>query len=234
MKEIELNDKKYQLKVVHLLTKDDPNDFFKYCMDNQLYKIEENFSSRLKKIYNHEKVWQGVSAVIAIHENKPVGICLLEHRYLNDEMPVTQAGILKTGSRAKNIWQKKFDWHFIHTGFISFYVFPEHRKVGLAKELLNEMEVFQYQVVSQEKFQPNVLKTMPDNCLVVTCRELAKNIVNSSRLFYGIDCDTHHNNYDLDIGYHTYKIFFEDQPKKSLGDFHPEPIKIKRNQMKRI
>lgn len=226
MKDIELNNKKYQLRVVHLLTKDNPNDFLAYCLNNQLYKTEENFSSRMKKVYTGEKVWQGASAVIALHDNKPVGICLLEHRFLNDEMPVTQAGILKMGSRAKDPWQKKLDWHFIHTGFISFYIAPDHRKRGLAKSLLNEMENLQYQLVLQEKLEPEIHKNMNNNCLVVTCRELANNIIQSSRLFYGVGCDTHHNNYDADISSHTYKIFFEDKPKKSMGDFKYDPVKI--------
>lgn len=226
MKDIALSNKKYQLRVIHLLAKDEPNDFFDYCLNNKLYKTEENFSSRMKKVYNREKLWQGASAVIAHHDNKPVGTCLLEHRFLNDEMSVTQAGILKMGSRAKDPWKIKLDWHFINTGFISFYISPEHRKIGLAKTLMNEMENLQHQIIIKEKFNPEVIKNMKNNCLIVTCKELAKNIVKSSRLFYGNSCDTHHNNYNCDISSETYKIFFEDKPKKSMSTFEYETVTI--------
>lgn len=215
MNEILLNNQIYQLETIHLSITDNPQVFFKEWLDNMLYKApppQSGFNSRMKRVYKHEKEWQGISATVAKKDGLPVGICLLEHRLRDDQPFVTQAGLLDTNSRKKDPWRIKLDWNYIHAGFMSFYVKESDRGQGLAKELLKEMEILQHSLFSQRS----------NDCMVVTCRELAQHLVEKSNLFYAVDCDTHQNNYFNNLSSLTYNIHFEESYKKSIGQFNKQ------------
>lgn len=233
MKNLKIKGKTYNFRSIHLLIEDNPKDFFEFCLTHELYKKQDNFISRMKNVYNNEKPWQGISAVIVYDQNKPVGICLLEHRLLNNKKFITQAGLLKMNSRAKNPWQTKLQWHFIHAGFMSFYVKPEYRKIGLAHNTLKQMENLQYHTFLKEELPVEINEKKSDNCIIVTCRGIAQDIVKKSTLFHSVDCDTYHNNYNSDISHHSYKILFDHEPKKSIGEFKPKAITIE-NQFKTL
>lgn len=112
----------------------------------------------------------------------------------------------------KNPWQKKLDWHFIYGGFISFYVKPSYRKQGVSKSMMQKMEQLQHKIVL-------AMYPDPENCITLTCRGLAQNILENSKLFYGVECQPQNNNYKANISRHCRNIYFEGQLKKSIGSF---------------
>lgn len=213
MNEILLNNQIYELETIHLTVNDNPQRFFKEWLDNMLYQVPEpqsGFNSRMKRVYKHEKTWEGISVTVAKKNGTLVGICLLEHRMREDQPFITQAGMLDSNSRKRDIWKIKLDWNYIHAGFMSFYVKESERGQGLATELLKKMETLQHSLFSQRN----------NDCMVVTCTELAQRLVEKSNLFYAVDCDTHQNNYLPNLSSLTYNIHFEDSYKKSIGQFN--------------
>lgn len=206
-----------------LSQEDNSTDFFAYCLENKLYKDAGSnalFQSRMKNLYEDKKVWQGLSACVASFDSKPIGICLLEHRRITNNHHTQQAGIMKLFRRAKDPWQKKYDWHFIHAGFLSFYIKEPYRGQGIASKLLACMEEIQHGYISQQKFSSEISSTMPDNCIVVTARELALKIVGKSRLFYGIECDLTQGNYQENLSDVCRRVVVSENQKK-WGDFSP-------------
>lgn len=201
--------------------KDDPSDLFTFCLDNQLYKKEEgDFLSRMKKVYSQAEPCEGISTTIAYIDDNPIGICLLEHR-LNekDELFHHQAGIMHFDNRErKNPWKKKLDFHFIHMGFISFYVKEEYRNQGIAQDLLSAMEKIQLERLSNAQLPADIVNNMNENYLVVTAREKAESVVNKSILFHPLLCDTHQGNYKKNISSLSYRIFYGEMTDKKLGD----------------
>lgn len=206
---------------------DNPNDLFKFCLDNKLYKDDDNngFISRLKKLYlQNELTYEGVSTVIAYHEDNPIGICLLEDRHNeNNETFHTQAGITHLDNRnRKNIWKQKYDFHFIHTGFMSFFVKEEYRNQGIANELLYEMENLIKERLDSYNLPSNIKDNMGKNYLVVTAREKAFSIIEKSTILSPIDSDTYQYSYSNDISKLTYNIQFMEMREKNIGENMPE------------
>lgn len=209
-----------EFEIVDLNENQSPSEFFSYCLTHRLFKDEEGFSSRMKNVYSHKKDWMGLSAVIAKKENIPIGICLVEKKLDKNSYFMQEAGILKMGrTHAKNPWLKQLGWHFIHGGFISFFVKIEHRGKGVANSMMQEMEKLQYEIISNKYSEK-------ENCISMTCRELACDILKKSKLFYPIQCQPEDNNYGANISSHSYSIYFEDQPKRSLGSFLPKKLKV--------
>lgn len=234
MKEIILKEKyKYQLYPIVIEKNENPKDFFDFCLEHNLYKDDGGiaFTSRMKIIYeNVLHPFQGVSAIVAMKNNKPVGICMLEHRpgeHENEPMLITQAGMLHQDNRQrKDPWKKKYDWHYLHAGFISFFVKNSQRQRGLASHMLKEMQDLQLaRLHKYNSFLSHEEKELIKNSsLIVTCRELAKHLVSSSKLFTGVHCDNVDYNFKKDISSLTYNVIFNEVVRKKVNDFIPPSL----------
>ncbi len=215
-----------EFEYLHYTKEDNPEDLFKFCLDSNLYKPEsESFKSRMKAVYDREeKEYDGISAVIAYREDKPIGICLLEARLNeNGETFHHQAGIKHLDNRNRNnIWKRRFNFHFIHMGFISFYVKPEFRNMGIASDMLYGIEKIIKKRLDLDNFPNHIKENMADNYIVVTAKELAYKIVEKSPILFPINSDTRHGSYTSDISSLTYKIEYMDMKEKNIGENFPE------------
>ncbi len=215
-----------EFESVYYKKEQNPDELFKFCLNHDLYKPNtEDFKSRMKAVYEQkEKSYEGVGASIAYIVDKPIAICMLETRLNeNGETFHHQAGIRHLDNRnRKNIWQRKFDFHFIHMGFISFYVKPEFRDMGIASDLLYEVEKIMKSRLDSDNLPNSVRDNMANNYIVVTAKELAYKIVEKSPIILPIGSDTHHGSYASDISSLTYKIEYMDVREKNIGENFPE------------
>ncbi len=205
---------------------DDPTDLFKFCLDNHLYKDDdeqEDFISRMKKTFNREVPYYGVSAVIAYKEEEPVAICMLEHRIKEDcDLFYHQAGVVHFDNRErKNPWRYQYDFQMLHLGFMAFYVKPEFRNNGIAQELLIEMEKLQLNRIQNMDFPESVKKNMGNNFLTVTVREKAKQILKKSTVLSEMHGDITDGCFKHDVSKLSYDIVFDEKIEKRLGDLIP-------------
>lgn len=121
-----------------------PEDFFQWCLDKKLYKSDGgvHFMSRMKNYFLGEIDFTGLTAVIVYKKNRPVAIGLCEHNshftqaFTHDQLP-------KKNSKPKNLVE--YDWGMNLLGFISLYVKEAHRNQGLAKEMVQKLEVLRIQ-----------------------------------------------------------------------------------------
>lgn len=210
MSSVFLNNSNYDFHEFYMTQYEDPKEFFQFCLDNKLYKEEPGFCSRMKNVYLGKKSYEGISAIVTYHDDKPVGICLLEH-FLENNCPLTtQAGILHMDSRTrKNPWKIHFSWNFIHLGFMSFYVDEKHRKNGLATQMLKQMEKLNLPFMKQYG---------SDNVFIVTAKELAYDVVQKSSFFHATKCQPFDGNYKKSISNITYDIYFNDKNKKTIDE----------------
>lgn len=201
---------------------DNPDDLFSFCLENKLFKQEsDDFKSRMKNVFLKTKGYHGVSAVIAYDEKEPIGICLLEHRLKNDSnVFYQQAGITHFDNRQrKNPWKKQLNFYFLHMGFIAFYVKESHRKQGIAKNLLHEMESLQLKRLLKANLPKEVISVLGESYMTVTAREKAEDIVRQSILFHPIKCDIDNGAFNSDISSLSYKIHYGEMTDKKLDDF---------------
>jgi GNAT superfamily N-acetyltransferase len=208
--------KEVQFENITLTEGDNPNSFFEMCIKNNLFKEDsETFSSRLKNIYENKKQYFGISAVLAKIDNKPIGICLLEHyQNKNNEVVKTQGGLLHLDNRKrKNPWAKKFDFYFLHAGFISIYIKEEYRRNGLAKKMVSKMELLQ-----NERFSKNnkINLDIADHFIMITARGAAYNIVEQSKMFNPTSFEINDLNYNSVISTLSYLSVFEDKNEKII------------------
>lgn len=204
---------------------DSPTDLFKFCLDNKLFKEDsDDFTSRMKKIYKTEISNCGISATIAYINNEPIGICLLEHRLdIENNLYCCQAGRTHTDNRdRKNPWKAKYNFNFIHLGFLCFYVKDEHRNKGVAQELLYEMEKLQLDRLKTANLSEDVKKVMDNNFLTVTVRGKARKVLAKSTVLNPMQGDIQDNCFKHDISHLTYDIVFDEKIDKKLGEIAPE------------
>lgn len=210
-------------KIIHLTAKQNPDKFFEFCLYHELYKTDNdhNFTSRMKNVFNGVRDFVGLTACIAYHNDKPIGMCLIEHlNYLHE----SKAGYLHLDCRErKNPWIKQFDWSFINLGLVSFYVKPEYRGIGVANSLLENMEVFIASLHMTEENQ--------ENAFLITAYEKSYNIIKGSRLFYPNHFLLKDRNYKQAISEHTYNIVFNGENKKTIFNFS-ESKKIIKTELK--
>jgi GNAT superfamily N-acetyltransferase len=122
-----------EYKIKHIKKSD--NNFGKWCIENQLFKEEEGFTSRMKKVYMKEREYESLTVVIAYHKDIPIGIVMCE----NDES-FDNSYLLKDPLRKNSKINESFDWGVYHLGFVSMYVKDEFRNKGIAVDLIKILE----------------------------------------------------------------------------------------------
>lgn len=225
----------YRTVQLNFFKNEDPKEFFNWCLENKLYKEDSNdefFKSRMKEVYLGNKQYDGISAIIAYDEDKPIGICLLEQKIdENGSMPITRGGLLHMDNRErKNPWQKRFDLEFIHLGFLSFYVKEEYRRKGIAKQLLSDMEELQYNRLKVENFPEKILENLDKHYITVTARELASKIVENSKFFLSSAGEYGQKRYNSSIASYSYEIVFNEKELNTMGSY--KQTKEEKNKMK--
>ncbi len=217
--------KEVQFYNITLTEKDNPNSFFEMCIKNNLFKEDsETFKSRLKNIYENKKEYLGISSVLAKIDNKPIGICLVEHyQNENGETVIKQGGLLHLDNRKrKDPWAKKFNFYFLHVGFLSIYIKEEYRGIGIAKKMVSEMELLQ-----NERFFKNkkINLDIADHFIMITARGAAYNIVEQSKMFNPTNFEINDLNYNSVISTLSYLSVFEDKNEKIIrGEIVEEKI----------
>lgn len=211
-----------------LYKKDDyPSDLFKFCLDNKLYREDnekEEFVSRMKKTYNKEFPYYGVSATIAYEKDEPIGICMIDHRVSEDcDIFYKNAGMLYCDNRErKNPWRYQYDFHILHIGFMMFYVKPEFRNKGVAQELLVEMEKLQLDRIKALEFPKKIKDNISNSLLTVTVREKARDILSKSTVFSAMHGDITDGCFKTDISKLSYDVVFNEKTEKCLVEIVPD------------
>lgn len=206
---------------------DDPTDLFKFCLENRLFREDnekEDFVSRMKRTFNKEVPYYGVSAVIAYEKDSPVGICLIDHRVGEDcDIFYQNGGMVHSDNRErKNPWKYQYDFHILHVGFMMFYVKPEFRNRGIAQELLFEMEKLQLDRIQNIKLPEKVKNNISNSLLTVTVREKARDIAKQSTVFSNMHGDITDGCFKTDISRVSYDVVFDEKIEKTLGELIPE------------
>lgn len=158
--------------------------FFEWALNHTLYKVDNQttFNSRMKAIYKEKCPTESLTAIIAIHENKPIAMCLCENSDRSTKL-------------YDNSEHKKIDLNakIQVVGFLSFFVKERYRKKGIAHKLMELMEVHRMPLVLGQT------KENEYNIMVFEAREKALDIINKSKFSYSINCDRHHSSYKLKI-----------------------------------
>lgn len=193
------NNKKLNIeyKIYQFIT-ETPNDFFQWCLENKLYKVSEdkNFNSRMKKYYNGEIIFNGLTTVVAYTNDKPVGIVLCEH-----QNHYQKAIRLKNEFSSKPTIGVEYDWGFHQLGMVSFFVKNTYRELGIATQLWERLENIRLKDFIKQN--PNEL-SVP----LFQAKELAFNIVEKkSKYAYVCELNKENFNYPWKIHNLTNGIF---------------------------
>lgn len=146
-----------------------PQDFFNWCLENTLYKKSKSkyFNSRMKAFYEQQIDFKGLTCVLAFYKKNPVGIILCEHQDYFEH-----ARVHEDLSRFRLKVTEEFDWGMQQVGMLSMYIKKSHRKKGLAKNMLIQLEKLRLSQIAKEDFEFNPL-SVP----LFQARELAFDIV---------------------------------------------------------
>lgn len=128
----------------------DPSEFFQWCLENNLYKSVKSryFISRMKKFYEGEVEFHGLTCVLAFYNKKPVGIVLCEHQDYFEN-----ARLYEDLCRNKLKVKEEFDWGMQQVGMVSMYIKKSHRKKGLAKNMVLDLEKLRLSQIAREDFE---------------------------------------------------------------------------------
>lgn len=156
-------------KFKNYVIESEPESFFEWCLENDLYKTTKakKFNSRMKAFFEQDIKFNGLSCILAFYKNKPVGIALCEHQDYFEH-----ARIHEDLSRFRLKVEEEFDWGMQQVGMIGIYVKKSHRKKGLAKHMVIELEKLRLSQIAKEDFKLNPL-SVP----LLQARELAFDIV---------------------------------------------------------
>jgi predicted GNAT family acetyltransferase len=169
----------YKFENYHI--EENPEQFFRWCLDNNLYKKfrETNFTSRMRLFYKGEIEFNGLSAVVAFYNGKPVGIALCEHQDFFEPGKVFK-DICKKNLTVK----EEYQWGMQQVGMINLFVKTVHRGKGLAAQLAKKIELLRLSQLSAENFEWNPL-SVP----VFQAKELALDIMEkTSEYSYIVRC----------------------------------------------
>lgn len=155
-------------------------EFFDWAMNHKLYKVDNqtSFNSRMRAVYLGKCPTEDLTAIIAIHENKPVAMCLCENTNRTTQL-------FKNDIKEKVSLNAKTQV----VGFLSFFVKEKYRKKGIANKLMSQIEVARMPVVLGQ------LKENEYPIMVFEAREKAIDIIKRSKHSYQINCDRHHSSY---------------------------------------
>lgn len=158
-------------------------EFFEWSLNHQLYKVDKQtaFNSRMKAIYQGKCPTESLTAIIAIHNNQPIAMCLCEN---------TDRSTKLYDQTNKNLKEKiPLNAKTQVVGFLSFFVKEKYRKKGIANKLMSFMELARMPVVlsqlSEEEYP----------LMIFEAREKAIDIIKKSKYSYQINCDRHHSSY---------------------------------------
>lgn len=145
---------KYNFK--KYVIEDNPDDFFKWCLEHKLYKTSQDkkFNSRMKLYFNHEIEFTGLTCIVAFLQHKPVGIILCEHQADFENATIYEN---TTVARSHFKIKEQFDWGLQHIGMINMYIKKNNRKQGLAKTMFQQLEQLRLSCIAKENFEFNPL-----------------------------------------------------------------------------
>lgn len=194
--------------------------FFDMCLENKLFN--QNKNSHMLGIFNNDTYkFKGLDAIVAYNKNnKP--IALIYNKRTIDQHPtwldasdyknhlstkiennqnlfIHPFAIKHAHNRnTKSPFKEILEGGIIHVGFMMFYTSPEYRELGIAKELLKEMEnLIITRIEKSLPFLPeNIRNNMDINKISCTAVEKANQLItNYSKLFTPTGIEPQNSNY---------------------------------------
>lgn len=112
-------------------------EFFDWCLENKLHKRTTlDFSSRMQLVFTGFVETESITAVVAFNNKEVAGILLCENRiaYSKGKMYIDPL-------KVNPVEQQTMDWGFYNLGVINIYVKNKFRKQGIAKQMVENIEI---------------------------------------------------------------------------------------------